>query len=213
VWKIAFVEEGGKVFLYRDPLLPHSCATGWLISKIISEICGHFGEEVSQELYGLTDMNFTIPRYGVKQPNMSILGRGRLFQTPLVVAEVGYRNERNFNEVLGEVDLWVRSGAPVVIGMKITDHGTLGSVENPRIELIVKVQGRADQSFDLSSNSPNPCVSCGTHMIVIPYEVLLTRSQLARGPGPDTLSIDLFYLQRGGVREWVSWQASISFLR
>ena len=46
-------------------------------------------------------------------------------------------------------------------------------------------------------------------MIVIPYEVLLTRSQLACGSGPDTLSIDLLYLQRA-VREWVSWQANIS---
>lgn len=100
-------------------------------------------------------------------------------------------------------------GVPVVIGMKITDHGTLGCVENPRIELIVKVQGHADQRFNLSNDSLNPCVSCGTHMIVIPCEVLLIRPQLVHGPGPNSLSIDLFYLQRG-VREWVQQQASIS---
>lgn len=131
MWKIAFVAEGRKVFLYGDPLPPHSCAAGWLISKIISKIALHFGEEVSDEFYGATDMSFSIPRYGVKQPDMCIFGCGRFFQTPLVVAKVGYRNERNFNEVFSEDDLWVRSGAPVVIGMKITDHGMLGSVENP----------------------------------------------------------------------------------
>ena len=79
---------------------------------------------------------------------------------------------------------------------------TLTSVDNPRIKLIVKVQDRIDKSFDLSSDSPNPCVSCKTHIIVIPCEILLTRSQLAHGLDPDALNIDLFYLERR-IRDWV----------
>jgi hypothetical protein len=79
-----------------------------------------------------------------------------------VVAEVGYHNERNFDEVKTEVDLWVSFGVLVVIGIKITNIETT-SVENPVTEIIAKIQGHEDQVFTLSHDVPTPCVCKGMH--------------------------------------------------
>ena len=179
VWKLSYTNEKGRVLLYADPSPPHARGAGWLLTEFSSEITEHFGRQVKHELHFSTSEDYNISGYGVKVHDMSILEQS---QIPSVVAEVGYRNERNFDEVKVEVDLWVFFGVLIVIGIKITDIGRGASMENPLIEVIAKIQGCEDQVFTLSHNAPNPCVSCGTHEIVIPSGLLLSQAQLAFGP-------------------------------
>jgi hypothetical protein len=140
-----------------------------------------------------TNKDYEIGGYGVKVPDMSIAPQSGLI--PCVIAEVGYRNKHNFDEVKARVDLWVSFGVPIVIGIKITDNGR-ASVEDPSIEIIAKVQGFEDQVFILSRNCPSPCLGEVTHMIAVPSRLLVSHALLGSGPGltPENFHIDLFDL-------------------
>jgi hypothetical protein len=43
VWRLAYMNEGGRILLYGDPLPSHACTTGWLLQEFVATIEGHLG--------------------------------------------------------------------------------------------------------------------------------------------------------------------------
>ena len=205
VWKVAYEERDGAVLLYGDPLSPHARSAAWLGKEIHKQILLILGEAFEETLDYSTDENYTISGYGVKVPDYSIIPQDRRGSPlPCVVVEFGYHNEQNFGVVRDEVQLWADYGSPVVIGMKITDNASPATVTNPRIEVLVRVKGRADQTFHLGQGSPSPCIGSGTHKLQIPSGLLLpgSRRTSAAVSSMPVLQIDLFPLQER-IKVWV----------
>ena len=71
--------------------------------------------------------------------------------------KLGTTVKKNFQVVKEEVELWCQNMHPVVIGVKITDNTAVSTVQDPQMEVTVKVLGREDQEFHVGQ---------GVHMSV-----------------------------------------------
>lgn len=205
VWKIAYVENAGLIVIYGDPLTPHSRTAGWLSKEFGRQIERHLGSDILDSLDFSTE-DFNIPGYGVKVPDLSIIPQKlrRGVSIPCVAVEVGYHNERSFEEVRDEALLWAGYGCPVVIGVKITDNAPPATVHSPRVEVVLKLQGHQEQIFQLGQGSSVPCTQTGTHELHIPALLLQPRARRSSKITQTlpVISLDLFPLQER-IEAWV----------
>lgn len=200
------MERDGLTLVYGDPLTPHGRTAGWLAKEFARHTERHLGSDMLDSLDFSTEEDFNIPGYGVKVPDLSIIPQNarRGLSIPCVVVEVGYHNERSFEEVKEEVYLWAGYGCPIVIGVKITDNAPLATVNNPCIEVLLKLQGHQDRIIHLGQASPAPCTHSGTHKINIRAALLLPSACRAVRTTQDLsiLQFDLYPMQER-IKEWV----------
>lgn len=205
VWKIAYEEGSGTVFLYGDSLPPHARTAGWFSQTLGPEIERTLGSTAIEWLDFSTAETFHIPGWGDKTPDFAIVSGGtKRPSLACFILEVGYHNEPSLDIVMNEVDLWQRYGCPVIVGVKVTDNTVAAHANNPQIEVVVRVKSMPDLFIHLGQGSPLPCVGPSTHVIEIPTSLLLSqagKSVLSTSDvGP--IRIDLFPLQNK-IQGWV----------
>lgn len=203
VWKVAYKAQTGEVLLYGDPSPPHSRTAGWVLAEIGEQVEDLLGRAVTKSFaYSPGERGF-IPSFGYKTADFAVI---RDCQNPkaveaVVVGEIGYHGEANFQTILDEVDLWCRSMHPVVIGVKITDNTVLSTTNHPRVEVIVKVTDKQDQVIHVGQGAPHMCAKA-TDVIEMPSQLFLPTSQRNQRPCTDPIKLDSFSLLQG-VRRWV----------
>lgn len=203
VWKVAYKAQTGEVLLYGDPLPPHARMAGWFLAEIGEQVEDILGRAVKKSFAYSPGERGHIPSFGYKTPDFAVI---RDSQNPraveaVVVGEIGYHGEANFQAVLDEVDLWCRKMHPVVIGLKITDNTELATTQDLRVEVIVKVTDKQDQIIHVGQGAPHVCAK-GTDVIEIPSQLFIPASQRNQEPSMDPIKLDLFSLLQG-VRRWV----------
>lgn len=197
--KVAYEEHSGTVLLYGEGSAPHARTTGWFMKVMVSEIIRVLGSGCLNKL-DFTTETFQIPGWGEKTPDFAIISEDTLALACFVV-EVGYHVEQSFAVIKDEVRLWERYGSPVILGIKITDNANGAHAQDPRIEVFVKIQNKADQTFHLGQGSPSPCLGSGTHILEIPAQLLVSQPSVSVTER-SLVCIDLFDLQ-AGIRRWV----------
>lgn len=203
VWKIAYKAQTGEVLLYGDPLPPHSRMAGWFLAEIGEQVEDILGRAVRKTFAYSPGECGLIPSFGYKTPDFAVIRDSQIPRAveAVVVGEIGYHGEANFQTILDEVDLWCRKMHPVIIGVKITDNTVLSTANNPRVEVIVKVTDKQDQIIHVGQGAPHVCAK-GTDVIEIPSQLFLPASQRNQRPSIDPIKLDLFSLLQG-VRRWV----------
>ena len=205
VWKIAYKEGTGTVFLYGDPLPPHARTAGWFSQILGPQIEWILWPTATEQLEFSTEELFHIPGWGEKMPDFSIVSRNRRGTSlACFVLEVGYHHEQSIEVISDEVRLWQGYGCPVIIGIKITDNTVLAHAYDPRIEVLVKLKATPDLRFHLGQGSLVPCTGPNTHVIEVPTSLLISRASRSTlsASALAPLRIDLFPLQNK-IRQWV----------
>ncbi|KAL3148569.1 hypothetical protein ABBQ38_014002 [Trebouxia sp. C0009 RCD-2024] len=205
VWKIAYEEISGTVFLYGDPRTPHARTAGWFSQVLGPQIERALGPTALDQLDFSTGEIFHIPGWGDKMPDFAVISQSRRGSSlACFMLEVGYHNEQSMEAIIDEVCLWHGYGCPVIVGIKITDNTVDATAYDPRIEVLAKRKAMPDLRFHLGQGSLVPCTGPNTHVIEIPTSLLLSRaSRSAIFPSKvNVLCIDLFPLQ-SKIRQWV----------
>lgn len=203
VWKVAYKAQTGEVLLYGDPLPPHARTAGWFMMSIAEQLEDLYGRAFKNSFAFSSEERGIIPSFGCKTPDFAIIRDSQNLRAveAVVVGEIGYHGEANFQTVIDEVDLWCRKMHPVVIGVKITDNTVLSTANDPRVEIIVKVTDKSDQMFHVGQGAHHLCAA-GTDVIEIPSQLFVSRTQRIQRSTMDPIKLDLFNLLQG-IRRWV----------
>ncbi len=193
VWKIAFKVRTGEVLMYGDPLPPHARTAGWFLMEIGEQLEDNLGRAVKKAFAYSAEEQGIIPSFGFKVPDFAIIAKSHQAVQATVVGEIGYHGEMNFETVKEEVELWCRNRHSVVIGVKITDNTAVSTIQNPRLEVVVKILGKEDQELHVGQGASHVCAE-GKDVIHIPSELFLPTAQRIEMAAIEPIKLDLFCL-------------------
>ena len=157
--------DTGEVLLYGDPQPLHARTAGWFLLEI--------GEQLKDNLGRAVKKSFA---YSAEEQGIAIISKSCRAVQATVVAGIGFHGETNLETVKEEVDLWCCSMHPVVIGVKITDNTAVLTVQNPRLEVVVKIIDKEDQELLVGQGASHVCAE-GTDVVRIPSELVFFRTQ------------------------------------